>query len=58
MAENNLGRLQQEHRDLDQKIHDIESHVHLTPQEEIELPRLKKLKLAKKDQILLLSKGR
>jgi uncharacterized protein YdcH (DUF465 family) len=58
MAENDLERLQKEHRELDEKIHEIESHLHLTPEEEVELPRLKKLKLAKKDQILLLSKGR
>ena len=58
MAANDLDTLQKEHRELDQKIHEIESRIHLTPEEEFELPRLKKLKLAKKDQILVLSKGR
>jgi uncharacterized protein YdcH (DUF465 family) len=57
MADNDLERLQREHRELDQRIHEIETHVTLTPQEQAELPRLKKLKLAKKDQILVLSKS-
>lgn len=52
-----IEQLQREHRELDQRIHEIENHVALTPEEQAELPRLKKMKLAKKDQILVLSKG-
>ena len=56
MADVDFERLLQEHRELDRRIQAIERHVHLTPEEQIELPRLKKLRLAKKDRLQMLSK--
>lgn len=46
-----LDRLLAEHRDLDQRLQELEHQLHLTPEEEMEVHRLKKLKLAKKDEI-------
>lgn len=44
-------RLEQEHRQLDQKLLTFETHVYLSPEEEFERRRLQKLKLAAKDRI-------
>lgn len=52
-----IERLQKEHREIDRRIHEIERHVALTPEEQAELPRLKKLRLAKKDQLQVLGRG-
>ena len=44
-----LVRLEQEHRDLKQRVAHLERRAHLTPGERREATRLKKQKLAKKD---------
>ncbi len=46
-----LEKLIAEHRALDERVNDLEQRVHLTPEEELEVHELKKLKLQKKDQI-------
>jgi len=46
-----LERLRKEHRALDEQIIVIESRRWLTPAEETEIKRLKRLKLYKKDEI-------
>ena len=58
MAELDFEKLQQEHRSLDQRIREMEHRIHLTPEEQIELPRLKKLRLATKDRLLMLARPR
>lgn len=50
-----LDRLRGEHRDLDEKIRAIEGRRYLTPAEEAEVKRLKRLKLYKKDEIAALA---
>ena len=44
-------RLAEEHADYEKQIQAIEAKPHLTPQDEIEEHRLKKLKLRLKDQM-------
>ncbi len=44
-------KLEAEHRALDEKIKEMESKPFLTPEEEMEIKRLKKEKLAKKDKM-------
>ena len=44
-------RLADEHAKYARKIEDIEQHAHVTPEDEIEEQRLKKLKLHCKDQM-------
>lgn len=44
-------RIYQEHRDLDNLLSKLSKKVHLTPEEEIEITRIKKEKLYKKDKI-------
>ena len=51
-----LERLRREHRALDEQISVLQSRRHLTPAEEIEVKRLKRLKLYKKDAIAALSR--
>ena len=46
-----LDKLLAEHRALDARVNQFEQQFHLTPEEDFELHRLKKLKLQKKDQI-------
>ena len=55
--EQRLERLEREHADLDRRVREIEGHLHLSAEEQAEEHRLKKLKLLKKDQILLLKKS-
>lgn len=45
-------RLEQEHRNLDNILKELESKRFLTPEDEIEIHNLKKLKLSKKDRML------
>ena len=47
-----LDRLMAEHRDLERRLAEIESHKSLTSAEQLERMQIKKLKLLKKDQIL------
>lgn len=44
-------RLCEEHRDMKRRVEELEAKPHLTPEEEMEEHRLKKVKLAIKDQI-------
>ena len=46
-----LDKLVIEHRAIDEQLQELERRVYLTADEELEVHRLKKLKLAKKDQI-------
>ena len=45
-------KLEQEHRRLDSELMGFETHVYLSPEEEIERRRLQKLKLAAKDKMM------
>jgi len=47
-----LIRLRKEHRDLDAKIVELTSRPYLTPEDQVEVARLKKMKLSKKDRML------
>jgi uncharacterized protein YdcH (DUF465 family) len=40
-----------EHRELDEKLKELDRKVYLLPEEEVERKRLQKLKLARKDKI-------
>ena len=51
-----LERLRHEHRALDEKIMDMEHRHFLSPVEEAEVKRLKRLKLYKKDEIAALAR--
>lgn len=46
-----LASLIQEHRTLDAKVTDLSAKPHLTPEEDVELHRLKKEKLLLKDRL-------
>jgi uncharacterized protein len=46
-----FSRLEQEHRRLDKELMQFETHVYLSPEEELERRRLQKLKLAAKDKL-------
>lgn len=43
--------MMQEHRSLDDKVNDLSTKAYLTPEEDMELHRLKKEKLRLKDKI-------
>ena len=45
-------QLELEHRKLDSELMSFETHVYLSPEEEIERRRLQKLKLAAKDKMM------
>jgi uncharacterized protein YdcH (DUF465 family) len=47
--------LREEHRRLDEQIHDLDARPYLGPEDQVELVRLKKLKLRKKDEIATLA---
>jgi len=55
--ETELRRLQDEHRDLERRLAELEKHLYLSPREQQERATLKKLKLAKKDAIQRMQKG-
>ncbi|MCA9520376.1 MAG: DUF465 domain-containing protein [Myxococcales bacterium] len=46
-----LERLRGEHQRLETRLTELNSHPYLTPDEQIEVKHLKKLKLIKKEQI-------
>ncbi len=46
-----LARLVEEHRALDERVSRLDRRPYLTPAEQFEVRKLKKLKLAKKDLI-------
>lgn len=51
-----LDRLRHEHREIDDKVGQFERRPWLTADEDVEVKRLKRLKLAKKDMIFLLER--
>ena len=54
-----LDQLRREHRELEERLSELNSHLYLTPDEQVEKKRIQKLKLQKKDRILsILSGGR
>jgi len=50
-----LQALREEHRLLDTRIQELSSRPYLTPDDQVEVARLKKLKLKKKDEIMRLA---
>jgi uncharacterized protein YdcH (DUF465 family) len=46
-----LEKLRREHAKLDRKVQELESQRWITPAEEAEVKRLKRLKLQKKDEM-------
>jgi hypothetical protein len=51
-----VDRLRAEHAQLDARLHELEHHVSLTPEEHLEVARLKKMKLLTKDRIAILNR--
>lgn len=51
-----LRKLYEEHLDLEKKLGDLSQKYHLTPVEEMEQARLKKVKLKGRDEIELILK--
>ncbi|MDQ7032619.1 MAG: DUF465 domain-containing protein [Desulfonauticus sp.] len=49
-----LNRLWEEHLEYERKVNKLERKLALTPEEELELKQLKKLKLAGKTKILII----
>jgi uncharacterized protein YdcH (DUF465 family) len=54
-AEATLEQLQEQHRMADQRLRELDRHVWLSPDEQVELARLKKEKLRLKDEMRHLS---
>lgn len=46
-----LEALRREHREIDEKIRELSERPYLTPDDQVEVARLKKLKLKKKDEM-------
>lgn len=46
-----IEQLRAAHAELEAKLNELNSHVYLTPAEQLEEHRIKKLKLQKKDRI-------
>lgn len=53
--EADLTRLRQEHHDADLRLRELDRHLSLSPEEQVEVARLKKHKLHLKDEIRVLS---
>ena len=49
-----VEQLRTEHAQLDARLQELEHHISLTTEEQIEIARLKKMKLATKDRIAIL----
>jgi uncharacterized protein len=45
-------KMEEEHHRLESTLASIDSHVYLTPEEEVERKRIQKLKLAAKDKMM------
>ena len=52
-----VEQLRAEHAALDARLHDLEHHISLTTEEQLEVARLKKMKLLMKDRIAVLRGG-
>ncbi|MDX2438668.1 MAG: DUF465 domain-containing protein [Acidobacteriota bacterium] len=52
-----VDELQMQHRDYERRLEELKQRPWLSPEEEIEEKRLKKLKLHLKDQIALLQRS-
>ncbi|GMV42327.1 MAG: hypothetical protein AMXMBFR64_40430 [Myxococcales bacterium] len=50
-ARDEIRRLRTEHEALEKRLDELNLHVYLTTHEQVELKRIKKLKLQYKDQI-------
>jgi hypothetical protein len=50
-----VEQLRSQHAQLDARLHELEHHISLTAEEQLEIARLKKLKLATKDRIALIT---
>lgn len=50
-SDEKLRRLYEEHMDLERKLEDLGGRPYLTPQEELERARLKKVKLKGRDKM-------
>ena len=46
-----IERLRSEHRELEERLEELNRHVYLTPGEQLEAHEIKKQKLRKKDRI-------
>ena len=47
-----LKKCYEEHREFEKKLADFQHRQHLTPEEEVEMKKIQKLKLAGKDRIM------
>ncbi len=52
MEDPEFQKWEEEHHKLEDTLESIDSHVYLTPEEEIERKRVQKLKLAAKDRMM------
>ncbi len=50
--ERRLEVLRREHREMDDRIRALSARPYLTPEDQMEVARLKKLKLRKKDELM------
>lgn len=50
--ERRLDELRREHREMDDRIRELLARPYLTPEDQMEVARLKKLKLRKKDELV------
>lgn len=47
-----LDTLRREHREMDDLIKELSARPYLTPEDQVQIARLKKLKLRKKDEMI------
>lgn len=51
MANERLSALVAQHRALHEQVDELQRHLYLTPSEQVQVTKLKKLRLAAKDKI-------